>query len=463
MSIPWKLPVILSLGCGLAGFIAATVLPHWYKVVTTLYFPTAGSSDSAASIIGKVVGNGVSNGGNPVSDVGSVSLLGGMFQQPQLASGSDTAIAILDSTKCKEAVAKDLNLGELWHMKKKKDIYDTLGQIVSYGVDKNNLLDLEVDNTDPKLALQISNSYLKNLKEISIQMSTAYSHRNRLFIESELAKQRALVDVQEQQLVDMQTSGGLKTISSSADDRITSALVDLQQRSVTAQIALNAANKQIDSILNAANITAKNSTELPREMPVAQDTRAKLRDLEAKFEYDKATLGPDNPQYNADKTELETMKAQMNAEVHREVTALKEGITPEVATLFANRASLQAQRDGLVDATKRTLTLLKSIPAPQMAAAKLQSDIKVSGGTMGMLAAEAEKARIAEQRDMTVYMVMDEPELPEDPFKPRRSTTTFISMAAGFLIGCAWLVGGTLRRSAIFKMSTLPAEPETED
>jgi len=446
--IPWRLPVFLAIGCGLIGFVVATMLPHWYRVNTTLYFPSQGSSDSAAGIIGKVVGDNASGGAS--SDIGSVSLLGGMFQQPVVASGSATAIAVLASNRCKEAVSHDLDLPELWHMKKRAEVLATLDQIVTYGVDKNNLLNIEVDNTNPKLAVAIANSYLKNLRQIANDMSTNYSHQNRVFIEQELADARQKLSMQEAELVAMQKRGGLKTVSTTADDKITSAYVDLQSRKLEAQLSLDAINKQIAFMLHAANVTVAQSASLPRDIPVAQDARARLRDLEAKFAYDKETLGPDNPQYNADKIQLETTRAEMTDEVKREAMALREGITPDIATLFATRASVQATRDGLVDASKRMESLLTSLPEPQMQATQLQGDIKITGNSVGMLEAEAEKARIAERRDMTAYMVVDTPEMPEDPFKPRRGTATALSIVAGFMIGCAWLVAGALRKNAAF-------------
>jgi len=443
----WPRPFVLAAVCGSVGFVVATLLPHSYKVDSSLYFPTQGNdSASAASIIGKVVGGGGGSMGGD-SDVGSVSLLGGMFQQPEVASGSQTAIAVLDSVRCGEAVAADLKLAELWHMRKRSDVLAKLDSMVTYGVDKNNLLDIEVVSTDPNLALKISNSYLTNLQIIATQLSTNYSHVNRLFIEQEADKARKNLDLQEAKLVALQTRGGIKTLSNASSEKLAASYVDLEERKVEADIALDGANSQIDQMVRTANATVKNSMELPRDIPVAQDTRNQVRDLEARFAYAKETLGPDNPEYNSLKIQLETTRAQMVDEVKREAGALKMGITPEVAQLYANRANLKAQADGLHDASKRLEDVLRGLPRSQMEVFKVQSDAKIAASTLGMLSGELEKAKIAEERDSPNFMVVDAPELPDSPFAPRKLFVTIVCLAAGFLIGCAWLVADSIRRS----------------
>lgn len=447
------LPIAVALGCGIAGFVVCGILPKTYRVNTTVYFPVAGGGDSAAGLIGKVIGGGAGGaaadlaGGAASSDVGSISLLGGMFEEPQVASGSQTAIAVLDSVRCREAVADDLNLAQQWHMKKRSDVLATLQGMVTYGVDKNNLLDIEVDDTNPQQGVQIANSYLTNLQKIANDLSTSYSRRNRIFIEQETARVRAKLDQDQARLVAEQTSGGATMLGMDAPDKLAGEYLDLQDRETEAQITLDGADKQIDWMVHAANLTVKNSMELPRDMPVAQETRDQLRGLEAQFAYAKETLGPDNPDYNALKLRVETARSEMTQEVQREAAALKEGISPQVANLYANKVDLEAQRDGLVDADQKMQKVLLAMPAVEVRTARLQSEIKLSSTTLGMLDAEGEKARIAEQRDMASFLVVDAPELPEDPFKPRIGTTVLICLAAGFLIGCAWQIAGSMRRS----------------
>lgn len=448
----WRIPIAFALGCGLVGFIVASIIPHSYKVDTTLYFPSESGGDSASGLISKFVGAagaaGATGGGEASADLGSVSLLGGMFQQPEVASGSGTAIAVLDSTRCKEAVADDLNLRQVWRMKKRSDVLNRLQSEVTYGVDKNNLLAIEVVDTDPHLALQIARSYLDNLQQISATMSTSYSHRNRVFIDDELKAERATLDSEVARLVALQKREGLKSMSSDATDKIGTAYMDLQERKTEAQIELRAADSEIGYVVRTADLTVKNSANLPQDIPVAQNTRDQLRNLEARFAYDKATLGPDNPVYNQDKLQLATVRKAMSDEVEREAMALKEGISPEVATLYATRASLQAESEGLEDAGKQMDTLMQSLPSSQAEYLKMQGNIKITTATVGMLAEEEEKARIAEERDNPSYMVMDSPELPDEPFKPRKLFVTCACVAAGFLIGCAWLLAESMRRSA---------------
>jgi len=337
-----------------------------------------------------------------------------------------------------------------------------LATVVAYGLDKNGLLAIEVDDTNKQLAVKIANAYIENLSAIATQMSTAYSRKNRAFLEEELAKHEATLSHEEHQMVDSELgkgSGSLPLISTtgSADTQLSTAYNDLLQRKEQTLINVQAMDKTIESMVRTTGMAIKTGSDLPADIPVAMESRSRLRQLEMQVAYAKATEGPDNPDYNTLNDALQSARSEVNSEIQREAMAMKEGISPSLAMMYANRAGLQAEYDGLADASKRMDAVLRSLPESEMEEGQVQTDVRIETAMVQNLTEEVERAKLAEERDTPTFVVVDSPEIPETPYAPQRTIITAISLIAGFLVGCAWAVIASLPRGSL---SLLASESE---
>ncbi|BDI28894.1 hypothetical protein CCAX7_009450 [Capsulimonas corticalis] len=442
------LPLGLAVVAGVVAFGVASVLPKQYRTESTLYFPSAGDS-GAGSIISALNGFG---GGGVGDKGGSVGLLGGMISSPQVASGPNTSIAILTSVRCQTQVAQICHLQEHYHTTRMPIVLKMLTAASTFAVNKNGLLQVEIADQDPHVAAAINQAYLDTLKSIATDLSVDVSRRNRIFIEERLKTQRAKLTAQESLYSEMQKSPTQALTGTAGSDKLVSAYVELQTQANQAAIDLSAVDARIRWQTGVAKAASGPSLDAASVIPKVQPSVERLRGLESRFSIAQATLGPDNPDYRYLQIQVELARREVRSEVERELNQTQSGIAPEVSTLYATRAALQAQHDGL----NRSLTQLKdkvvAIPVTKMREAHMTAEVETGEKLVAMLETEAERARLAEARDSTTFEVIDPPTPPDEPFAPRRAFIAGIAALAGFLLGLAWLAAKSLGKDGLMGM-----------
>lgn len=447
------LPLLAALVCGAAAFGVGLVLPPAYHAETTLYF-NSGGDPTAASIIGTLSGGGALP--SPADRSGNVPLLGGLMTSPQIASGPNTAIAVLDSDRCRDLVIKDCALKSRWHETKRATVRQRLDDAVSFGVDKNGLLAVEVIDRNPQLAAKIARSYIKNLKAISVKMSAGRSRENRQFVQRQLHEAKTEQALDEARMLTLQQRNTRinPLATGAAAAKIGDVYAQLFADQFKAQNELAATNAQIAKQRALAKASLSESANLPAETPYGQVARAQLRTLETQFAADKETLGPDNPDFQAHQAQLNAARTQVKSEVGRAVHALQKGISADTALLYATQASLQARRDGLNQAVRKIEKALEALPDAQMREARLTAEIKLDQAQVASLVTNLSQARMAEQRDAATFQVMDAPDVPDEPYAPRKKFLIAFAALAGFLLVLAWRAG-----QAVMQQPTAGATP----
>ena len=428
-----RAPIFCALVCGLTALAVTTVMPRRYRAETTIYFPGSGDS-AAASLIGELGGNSMSGAAD---SSGNVALLGGIVSSPRIGNGPNTAMAVMASKRLQNEVIADCNLQRRWRVKH-KDALKRLDSVVAYSINKNGLLQIEVADTSPALAATIAQSYIDTLRKIASDLSASASRRNVLFLEDRLAKLRELLQTRQNQLISAQKHGAEKGLYAVGSAKIVDQLAQLQSQRLQATVDLSSVNASIQWQNQVAKSTQQSGVNLPLPVPIAQQSRQELRSLESDFAVAQATLGPDNPQYQLLKLRIEKMRAQVRLEVGRQLSAVKNGIAPAVSDLYAEKVGLQAKVEGVDAAVQRLEALQAQVPATTVAQQSLTSEVASNQQLVSVLETELERAREAEARDTTTFVVMDAPEIPDEPFEPRWVFITCFAAFAGFLIGAAW-------------------------
>ncbi len=101
------------------------------------------------------------------------------------------------------------------------------------------------------------------------------------------------------------------------------------------------------------------------------------------------------------------------------------------------------------------------MPSLQMQQTQLSSDIQVNQQLVTTLQGEVWRARIAEDRNLPTFMVVDAAGVPTEPYAPRIAFVTACAAVAGLMLCLAWNVARSVMRQplAVYEM---PRTDKTE-
>lgn len=432
-------PLLCGIVCALAAYVYVKQVPNIYRSEATLFFPTSAgtSTSSLLSAINSVSQTGATESG------GSVGLLGGMVTSPQLASGPNTSIAVLASERCRRDVASKLDLVDYWKQSL-PDVLNHLDTVVSFGINKYGLLQIEATDRDPLMAARMVQTETESLKTIAASLTSSASRRNRIFVYSRLAAVRARLVKQQALLTKLQIKGALNMTGQAQASSLVGIYAGLMHDDTQTAIDLDAIRAKLRVKNETALRDSEASTELPSTVAYALQPREKLRQLEGKFALAQKTLGTDNPQYRLLSIEVTQARKDVEDEVAREVHAHNAGISTDVADLYAEESSLAARKDGLDATIKHVQGMLLAAPGSLAKESRLTADALATQSVVSMLQGEGERARMAEARDAATFVVIDTPTPADKPFAPRRAYTTALALLAGLLLGIAWLVADSV-------------------
>ncbi len=428
------LPFVVAAVCGTGAFVVSNFyMTKWYTTGESIWFPGTGSQ-----------GNGILSliGGASADSSGSVPILGGLYSSPQFGSGTNTAITALDSGRCKAKVMTKLDLARRWHLPPDQ-AGDRFNKNVTYGIDKNGLLTVQANDTDPRTAQQIVVAYVQAMREVSTELSISFAHRNLVAVRQKYESANAQLMEQESELVALQRRTAKALPLGSASN---GAYVDLVNERTATQIDLNTTLAEIAAQQQNAKSAYSSGLSLPLSVPFAQDTMARLRKAESDFAQVKSVYGPDYPGYREAQDRLTQAQADAKSEMQRQLSATQKGITPDLSALYVKQASLQARLDALNQATAAREADVLSLPQAQMREADLAREVGINTDLVKTLAQGVQQAELAEQRDVPTFEVVDGAGVPGQPSLPRVGFTTALAAVAGFLLTLSWLAASTLLR-----------------
>jgi len=159
----------LSLGVGLA--VVLQFVPSTYTARTKL-LPPQQSSSAASALIG-----GLSNLG-----------IGGLIGGVGLADPSKVYVAMLTSRTLGDRMIQRFNLKEYYESKNMTDAFKELEGVTTVNSGKDNLITIEVEDKDPKLAAKMANAYVDELVKFSQELALTESSLRRRFYEKQVKK-----------------------------------------------------------------------------------------------------------------------------------------------------------------------------------------------------------------------------------------------------------------------------------
>ncbi len=329
-------------------FVAVFVTGFYnYFIATKIY-------ESQAGILApKESGGGGSNIAAALMASGAGQVLGGLL--PGGGSNRDTFVAILKSRTMAADLVDKFNLKDYYKAKYTEQAIKGLQDATDISVTKEGVINVKVEDKDPKLAADIANSYVTNLDRMFAKLGTTDASRQRAFVAERLdGTEKALRQAEEN-------------------------LRRFQEK-----------NKAI--VLQEQARTA---------IEAAAQARAGIAAAEVQLHTLRTYATESNPQVQQLTRQIQEMKRQLDQ--------MEYGKGLELPAGGSNPG--QDEREFHVPFTK--------VPALGMELIRLTRDLKTQETLDNLLTAQYEQAKIAEARDMPTVQLLDKAVPAERKSKPK--------------------------------------------
>ena len=350
---------------GLVSLLIACTLPKQYKSSARIMPP----SDSGIGTAVLAALSGHAFGG--MSGLGSLagSLLGGN-------NSSALFVDLLRSGTVAGRIIDRLDLQRIYHKRYRSDTAKYLAHHTDIVDDKKTgVITITVDDTDPRRARDIAQSYLDELNLLVNRTSTSSAHQERLFIEKRLTKVKADLEEAQQRM---------SAFSS------THATVDIKE--------------QTRAMVDAG-------ARLQAQMIVEQSNLDALRQI----------YGNDNVRIRAAQARIAVLQKQL------------ERMSGSSAPLTDSSPGEGASSDS--EDSRSLYPPLRQLPRLAVPYADLYRQVQVQEAVFELLTQQYELARIQEAKDVPVVNVIDAPGIPEKKSFPPRALVTVL--LTSFFVGSA--------------------------
>jgi tyrosine-protein kinase Etk/Wzc len=246
----------LILGLTLLGGIIATVIafliPPTYTA-TAVIMPPQQQSSSAAALLGQLGG---------VAGLASQSL--------GIKNPADPYVGILSSRTIADGLIAQFKLKDIYKKKNLTDTRKKLAKRTNFNSSKYTLIQISVEDKDPKRAANLANAYVDRLQEQNSRLAVTEASQRRLFFERQVQAEKNNLAEAETAFTKMQEQKGIFQVSSQVEAVI---------RSMVQMRAEVAAREVILQRLKAG-ATIQNPEVLRQEIEL-KVLRSQLQELEA--------------------------------------------------------------------------------------------------------------------------------------------------------------------------------------
>ena len=174
-----KLLILGPLAVGLAALGISFVIAPTYTA-KTVFLPPQQSQSAAASLL---------------QGLGALGGLAGAASG--IKNPNDQIVSLLKSRAVQDALVDEFKLMERYEAKYREDARKALSTHTRISSGKDGLINIEVDDKDPKMAAEIANAHLKHFVELSGRLALTEAQQRRQFFEKQLEETRARLSAAE--------------------------------------------------------------------------------------------------------------------------------------------------------------------------------------------------------------------------------------------------------------------------
>jgi uncharacterized protein involved in exopolysaccharide biosynthesis len=192
-------------GATLLAIAVSLALPNTYTATTRL-LPPQKSQSAAAALLAQL---------NP--------LAAGLGADLRMQNPADLYVTLLKSRFVADALIQRFDLRKVYKSKKTVDARERLADVSKLKVMKEGVIEISVEDRDPKRAAQIANAYVDALQDLTQNLAVTEASQRRFFYEHELVAAKEKLSDAEVALKETQEKTGLIQLDEQAKAMIQSA------------------------------------------------------------------------------------------------------------------------------------------------------------------------------------------------------------------------------------------------
>jgi len=219
-----RLVFVFPFACAVIAALISLALPNIYTGTARILPPEQSASPLTAALLGNIAGL------STASTAGSA--LG-------LKNPSDLYVGMLQSRTIADAIIQRFGLEKLYDKDTVVDTRKKLASVSSITADQNGIINIEVDDQDPKRAAAMANAYVEQLDQLTQKVTVTTAGRQRVFLEKQLRQAKDQLADAEVALRDTQQKTGLISLTEQGKATIQSAAY-LQAQIQAKQVQLDA-------------------------------------------------------------------------------------------------------------------------------------------------------------------------------------------------------------------------------
>jgi Mrp family chromosome partitioning ATPase/uncharacterized protein involved in exopolysaccharide biosynthesis len=334
---------------------------------------------------------------------------------------------------------------------------------ISIPQNNSNVIKIKYANEDPELTLRVAQNIADVITHRTIKQRKQNISSARQLIEDQLIFYKTKLDTAEKQLRDFKESHKISSLNQETGE--------LLKQITEAEVLLTSAKSQKQATEQRLNyVRQKIQSEQAELMPNVTETiiprleklSTKLVDLELQ-RTDLLMKGYSNqhPKLVKLKEDIDQTRENLSTETQELIQQGKfvdplsqlKDFLQEAITLEADLKAYEAQErtlNKILDDYNRKIQML---PDLELQLAQLIRDVETNEKIYTMLIEERERTRIVEAQNTGNIRIIDPPDLPHSPIRPRKSLNILI----GFLIGC--IIGSIM----VFVFESLDTSIKTSD
>ncbi|MDT8068094.1 MAG: GNVR domain-containing protein [Terriglobia bacterium] len=185
-------------GAAVLSVLLVLLLPRYYKGKTTLLPPQ--SNQQSANLL-----------------AGQLTALAGISPRDLgIKNQNDLYVGLLKSDTVANALIQRFQLQQVYKKRRLVDARTRLAKLSDISSGKDGLINITVDDRDPKRAAALANGYVEELQRLSQELALTEAGQRRLFFEQQIRKCRQDLDAAEVALAETQRRTGVIDIEANA-------------------------------------------------------------------------------------------------------------------------------------------------------------------------------------------------------------------------------------------------------
>jgi polysaccharide biosynthesis transport protein len=311
-----------------------------------------------------------------------------------------------------------------------------------------NVLSVTARDGDPERAALIANTVTQEFTDYYSRINRSEATSARKFIEDQLSRTKDRLAQAEGDLAAFKNRTGAVAMDAQVSHMV-GRVLDLQTQYDTAMLDQRTSQARTDALQSRLRST---TGQLAQLSVVTNPVFAKYRDSLTTLEYELATMRQtytdENPKVKVQMAKIAEIRKQMNDEASRVLAGQSLGTSPiheemlhQIVTNQVDAEAAKARTAGMSQIIAKMQAGLSSIPANELAIARLQRDVKVQEDTYLRLSSLYEEALIKEKRagssGQAAVFVVDPATVPTAPESKRLPAMALFAGLLGLVVGSA--------------------------